>query len=58
MADVAPTTRPQWNKALDELPTTPEKIPAFFFAHGRAFPILLGTCYQRTYSLQFTQSQC
>ncbi len=37
MCDVVPTTRPQWKNALDELPGTPKKIPAFFFAHGRTF---------------------
>lgn len=41
MCDVVPTTRPQWNNALDELPATPEKIPAFFFAHGRTFSTFL-----------------
>jgi aromatic ring-opening dioxygenase catalytic subunit (LigB family) len=24
----------EWRKALEELPSTPDKIPAFFFAHG------------------------
>ena len=36
-----PKTREQWKKALDSLPDTPEKIPAFFFGHGSpmlAFP--------------------
>ncbi|KAI0637115.1 Extradiol ring-cleavage dioxygenase class III enzyme subunit B [Trametes polyzona] len=36
-----PKTQPQWRKALDELPATPDKIPAFFFGHGSpmlAFP--------------------
>ncbi|EKM82834.1 hypothetical protein AGABI1DRAFT_34839 [Agaricus bisporus var. burnettii JB137-S8] len=31
----------EWRKALEELPPTPDKIPAFFFAHGSptlAFP--------------------
>lgn len=31
----------EWRKALEELPSTPDKIPAFFFAHGSprlAFP--------------------
>ncbi|KAJ7771759.1 Extradiol ring-cleavage dioxygenase, class III enzyme, subunit B [Mycena metata] len=28
-----------WRKALDDLPTTPEKIPAFFFSHGQ--PLLV-----------------
>ncbi|KIM32151.1 hypothetical protein M408DRAFT_326809 [Serendipita vermifera MAFF 305830] len=35
MCDVLPTTRPQWKKALSDLPSTPERIPAFFFAHGQ-----------------------
>ncbi|KAG8833663.1 hypothetical protein FRC17_010267 [Serendipita sp. 399] len=34
MCDVLPTTRPQWQKAINELPSSPAKIPAFFFAHG------------------------
>ena len=29
-----PKTQAEWRKALDELPSTPEKIPAFFFGHG------------------------
>jgi len=32
----------KWRKSLDELPATPEKIPAFFFGHGSpmlAFPV-------------------
>lgn len=29
-----PTTQPQWRAALEELPATPNNIPAFFFAHG------------------------
>lgn len=29
-----PTTQSEWRKALDELPSTPENIPAFFFGHG------------------------
>ncbi|KAI0670526.1 Extradiol ring-cleavage dioxygenase class III enzyme subunit B [Trametes maxima] len=36
-----PKTRAEWKKALDELPPTPEDIPAFFFGHGSpmlAFP--------------------
>lgn len=36
-----PKTREQWKKALDELPDSPERIPAFFFGHGSpmlAFP--------------------
>ena len=46
MCDVIPTTRPQWMKALDELPATPEKIPAFFFAHGRTSSLFLGICHK------------
>ena len=30
----APRSQKEWRKALDELPSTPENIPAFFFAHG------------------------
>ncbi len=36
-----PRTQAEWKKALDELPSTPDKIPAFFFGHGSpmlAFP--------------------
>ncbi|KAI5124329.1 hypothetical protein M0805_008936 [Coniferiporia weirii] len=37
-ADAVPTTAPkadsEWKAALDALPATPEKIPAFFFGHG------------------------
>ncbi|KAI0374738.1 Extradiol ring-cleavage dioxygenase class III enzyme subunit B [Pilatotrama ljubarskyi] len=36
-----PKTPKEWKKALEELPSTPEKIPAFFFGHGSpmlAFP--------------------
>ncbi|KAI0781087.1 Extradiol ring-cleavage dioxygenase, class III enzyme, subunit B, partial [Trametes elegans] len=36
-----PKTQTEWRKALDELPETPDKIPAFFFGHGSpmlAFP--------------------
>ncbi|TBU65994.1 Extradiol ring-cleavage dioxygenase class III enzyme subunit B [Dichomitus squalens] len=29
-----PRTQEDWKKALDELPSTPDKIPAFFFGHG------------------------
>ncbi|KAJ7646993.1 Extradiol aromatic ring-opening dioxygenase [Roridomyces roridus] len=29
-----PTMQKEWRKVLDELPNTPEKIPAFFFGHG------------------------
>jgi aromatic ring-opening dioxygenase catalytic subunit (LigB family) len=35
-----PVTRTEWLKALDELPSTPNNIPAFFFAHGS--PMLVG----------------
>lgn len=28
------TTFAPWRGALDALPSTPDKIPAFFFAHG------------------------
>ncbi|KAG8840305.1 hypothetical protein FRB91_006321 [Serendipita sp. 411] len=35
MCDVLPTTRPQWQKAINDLPSSPAKIPAFFFAHGQ-----------------------
>lgn len=28
------TTQEEWRKALDSLPSTPKKIPVFFFAHG------------------------
>ncbi|KAF9001934.1 Extradiol ring-cleavage dioxygenase class III enzyme subunit B [Cyathus striatus] len=31
------TSESQWRKALDDLPSTPNKIPAFFFAHGSPF---------------------
>ena len=34
MAVTAPKTREEWLKALDELPSSPTKIPAFFFAHS------------------------
>lgn len=34
MTATAPKTRDEWLKALDELPASPEKIPAFFFAHS------------------------
>jgi hypothetical protein len=40
MTDVKPFQE-AWRKNLDELPSTPEKIPAFFFGHGSpalAFP--------------------
>ncbi|KAH9946241.1 Extradiol aromatic ring-opening dioxygenase [Epithele typhae] len=38
-AVVFPKTRDEWREALDKLPATPGKIPAFFFAHGS--PILI-----------------
>jgi hypothetical protein len=28
------STDAAWRRALDELPSTPDRIPAFFFAHG------------------------
>ena len=34
MAVTAPKTRDEWLRALDGLPPSPEKIPAFFFAHS------------------------
>ena len=36
-----PKTQEEWRKALDELPSRTDKIPAFFFGHGSpalAFP--------------------
>ena len=39
MTVTSPKTRDEWLKALDDLPSTPEKIPAFFFAHSS--PIML-----------------
>ena len=36
-----PKTQAEWKKTLDQLPPTPDKIPAFFFGHGSpmlAFP--------------------
>jgi aromatic ring-opening dioxygenase catalytic subunit (LigB family) len=36
-----PKTQADWQKALEALPSTPDKIPAFFFGHGSpmlAFP--------------------
>ena len=33
-----PKTEDEWKAALNDLPATPEKIPAFFFGHGS--PIL------------------
>lgn len=38
MTVTAQKTRDEWLKALDDLPSSPEKIPAFFFAH--ASPLL------------------
>lgn len=35
MCEVLPTTRPQWQQALDSLPASSSTIPAFFFAHGQ-----------------------
>lgn len=32
-----PKTPNEWRQALASLPATPEKIPAFFFAHGQPF---------------------
>lgn len=34
MTVTAPKKREEWLKALDELPSAPAKIPAFFFAHS------------------------
>ena len=34
MTATGPKTRDEWLKALDDLPSSPEKIPAFFFAHS------------------------
>jgi aromatic ring-opening dioxygenase catalytic subunit (LigB family) len=31
---LGPKTREKWQEALDALPAMPDKIPAFFFAHG------------------------
>jgi hypothetical protein len=39
--EVLPTTRPQWQKALDDLPASSDSIPAFFFAHGRESELVL-----------------
>ena len=33
----SPKTLEEWRRALASLPATPEKIPAFFFAHGHPF---------------------
>jgi len=38
-------TSPNWHQALEALTSTPEKIPAFFFAHGSpalAYPKAIG----------------
>ena len=35
-----PKTQAEWRQALDALPSTPNKIPSFFFAHGS--PTLAG----------------
>ncbi|KAJ7649932.1 Extradiol ring-cleavage dioxygenase, class III enzyme, subunit B [Roridomyces roridus] len=35
-----PTMQKEWRKVLDELPDTPERIPAFFFGHGA--PMTMG----------------
>ena len=38
---LGPKTRDKWQEALEALPATPGKIPAFFFGHGSpmlAFP--------------------
>ncbi|PCH38289.1 Extradiol aromatic ring-opening dioxygenase [Wolfiporia cocos MD-104 SS10] len=32
-----PRTQAEWRKALEELPSTPGNIPAFFFGHGSPF---------------------
>jgi aromatic ring-opening dioxygenase catalytic subunit (LigB family) len=29
-----PKSQPEWRKSLEDLPETPQNIPAFFFAHG------------------------
>ena len=34
MTVTAPKTREEWLRALDDLPSSPAKIPAFFFAHA------------------------
>ena len=33
-AVTVPRTQVEWREALDALPSTPQHIPAFFFAHG------------------------
>ncbi|KAE9395027.1 Extradiol aromatic ring-opening dioxygenase [Gymnopus androsaceus JB14] len=40
-ANVPPSNQTEWRAALDSLPSAPEKIPAFFFAHGS--PMLSST---------------
>jgi hypothetical protein len=34
MAVSVPKSQPEWRKSLEDLPETPQDIPAFFFAHG------------------------
>lgn len=34
MTVTAPKTRDEWLQALNELPSSPAKLPAFFFAHS------------------------
>ncbi|KAI0316783.1 Extradiol ring-cleavage dioxygenase, class III enzyme, subunit B [Amylostereum chailletii] len=34
MTSALPMSRSEWKAALDALPSTPERIPAFFFGHG------------------------
>ena len=36
-----PRTQSEWRQTLDSLPSTPDNIPAFFFAHGS--PILVSS---------------
>ena len=33
-SSTAPTSRAEWKAAIDALPKTPERIPAFFISHG------------------------
>ncbi|KAG0705220.1 Extradiol ring-cleavage dioxygenase class III enzyme subunit B [Suillus ampliporus] len=37
-----PKTQSEWRTALDSLPSTPEKIPTFFFGHGSPMLISAG----------------
>ncbi len=40
-SSTVPTSQSEWRAAIEALPSTPDKIPAFFFAHGSptlAFP--------------------